>query len=101
MKIKPLILLLQLFILNNLLSQEFQPIPELWQRVTDLTGTLSPVEIDSLDKKLFRFEQEKGSQIAILIIPTTQPETIEEYSMRVAEKWKIGRDSIDDGVILT
>jgi len=46
------------------------------------------------------FERGKGSQVAVLMLPTTEPETIEEYSIRVADAWKIGRARVDDGVIL-
>ncbi|MBN1637999.1 MAG: YgcG family protein [Ignavibacteriales bacterium] len=80
-------------------AQDLQPIPELSRRVTDLTSTLMTWEVDTLEKMLYEFEKEKGSQIVLLIIPTTNPEVIEEYSIRVAEKWKIGREEIDDGVI--
>jgi uncharacterized protein len=68
--------------------------------VVDQTGTLSSDEIDSLAKKIRDFEARKGSQISVLIVPTTQPEEIEQYSIRVAEAWKIGRNKIDDGAIL-
>jgi uncharacterized protein len=75
-------------------------VPPLRSRVTDLTGTLSASQIQSLDSKLRDFERAKGSQVAVLMLPTTQPETIEQYSIRVAEAWKIGRAKVDDGVIL-
>ncbi|HVP88295.1 MAG TPA: TPM domain-containing protein, partial [Casimicrobiaceae bacterium] len=75
-------------------------VPPLQARVTDLTGTLSASQIQSLDSRLREFERAKGSQIAVLILPTTQPETIEQYSIRVAETWKIGRSKVDDGVIV-
>lgn len=75
-------------------------IPPLRSPVTDLTGTLSTGEVEQLEQKLAAFEAKKGSQIAVLIIPTTQPETIEQYSIRVAEAWKLGRKGIDDGVLL-
>ncbi len=68
--------------------------------MVDQTGTLSSDEIDSLANKIRDFEARKGSQIAVLIVPTTQPEEIEQYSIRVAEAWKIGRKKIDDGAIL-
>jgi uncharacterized protein len=68
--------------------------------VVDKTATLSSSDIASLDKTLKDFEARKGSQVAVLIVPTTQPETIEQYSIRVAEAWKIGRKKIDDGAIL-
>jgi uncharacterized protein len=75
-------------------------VPPLTGRVVDQTATLSSSEIASLDRTLKDFEARKGSQIAVLIVPTTQPETIEQYSLRVAEAWKIGRKKIDDGAIL-
>ena len=75
-------------------------VPPLKARVTDLTGTLSAPQIQTLDARLRGFEQRKGSQIAVLILPTTQPETIEQYSIRVADAWKVGRAKVDDGVIL-
>ena len=68
--------------------------------MVDQTGTLSSDEIDSLEARVRDFEARKGSQIAVLIVPTTQPEEIEQYSIRVAEAWKIGRKKIDDGAIL-
>ena len=75
-------------------------VPPLKARVTDLTGTLSASQIQSLDSRLREFERAKGSQIAVLMLPSTQPETIEEYSIRVADAWKVGRVKVDDGVIL-
>lgn len=82
-------------------ADAFVPIPPLKQRVTDLTGTLSSAQINNLEQMLRVFEQKKGSQIAVLILPTTKPEEIEQYSIRLAEQWKIGRKKgIDDGVIL-
>jgi uncharacterized protein len=75
-------------------------VPPLVGRVVDQTGTLSSDDIASLNRKLRDFEARKGSQIAVLIVPTTAPEEIEQYSIRVAEAWKIGRKKIDDGAIL-
>jgi uncharacterized protein len=75
-------------------------VPPLTGRVVDKTATLSSSDIASLDQTLKNFEARKGSQVAVLIVPTTQPETIEQYSLRVAEAWKIGRKKIDDGAIL-
>ena len=75
-------------------------VPQLTGRVVDQTGTLSSNDIASLSQKLREFEARKGSQIAVLIVPTTQPETIEQFSIRVAEAWKIGRKKVDDGAIL-
>ncbi|WP_394751737.1 TPM domain-containing protein [Crenothrix sp.] len=75
-------------------------VPKLSQRVTDLTGTLSTAQIAGLDEKLAALETQKGSQIAVLIIPTTQPQDIAEYGIQVADLWRIGRKNIDDGLIL-
>jgi uncharacterized protein len=75
-------------------------VPQLTGRVVDQTGTLSSGDIASLTQRLRDFENRKGSQIAVLIVPTTQPETIEQFSIRVAEAWKIGRKKVDDGAIL-
>jgi uncharacterized protein len=75
-------------------------VPPLKARVTDLTGTLSAPQIQDLESRLSAFERGKGGQIAVLMLPSTQPETIEEYSIRVADAWKIGRAQVDDGVIL-
>src|SRR5213083_3604251 len=75
-------------------------VPPLKAHVTDLTGTLSASQLRDLDSRLSDFERGKGSQVAVLMLPSTQPETIEQYSIRVAEAWKIGRARVDDGVIL-
>jgi uncharacterized protein len=74
-------------------------IPPLSSHVTDLTHTLTRDQAASLEQTLSAFEAKKGSQIAVLIVPTIEPESIEQYSMRVAEAWKIGRKGTDDGVI--
>jgi uncharacterized protein len=75
-------------------------VPPLSGRVVDQTGTLSSGDVAALTQTLKDFETRKGSQIAVLIVPTTAPESIEQYSIRVAEAWKIGRKKIDDGAIL-
>ncbi len=75
-------------------------IPDLSKRVTDLTGILTAAQTSALETKLAAFEHEKGSQIAVLIIASTQPEDIAAYGIRVADAWKIGRNKIDDGIIL-
>jgi uncharacterized protein len=81
-------------------AQGLAPIPKLEARVTDLTGTLTAEQQSSLEEKLAAFEARKGSQIAVLIVPTTHPEEIEQYSIRVVEQWRIGRAKVDDGVLL-
>jgi uncharacterized protein len=76
------------------------PIPPLKARVTDLTHTLSPAEAQALEAKLAAWEQQTGNQLAVLIVPTTKPEPIEAYSIRVADAWKIGRKGQDNGALL-
>jgi uncharacterized protein len=75
-------------------------IPALKTYVTDLTRTLTPNQQDSLEQLLKNLDTRKGSQIAVLMVPTTEPETIEQYAIRVADAWKLGRKGIDDGVLL-
>jgi uncharacterized protein len=75
-------------------------VPPYSARVIDLTGTLSGGAVANIEAKLMDLETQKGSQIAVLIVPTTQPEEIEQYSIRVAEAWKAGRKNVDDGAIL-
>ena len=74
--------------------------PPLTARVTDLTGTLSGAAVARIEAKLKDFEAKKGAQIAVLIVPTTQPEEIEQFSIRVENTWKLGRKGIDDAVYL-
>lgn len=81
-------------------SQGLQPIPELRARVTDTTATLSSAASQRLEERLAAFEASKGSQLAVLIVSTTQPEQIEQYAIRVVEQWKLGRAKVDDGVLL-
>ena len=75
-------------------------VPPLTGRVTDQTGTLTPEQKGALEQTLQAFEARKGSQIAVLIVPSSAPETIEQYALRVAEQWKPGRKKVDDGAIL-
>lgn len=86
-------------------AQSLQPLPKLQARVTDLTGTLTAEQQSALEQKLAAFEARKGAQIAVLIVPTTQPEEIEQYSIRVVDAWKLGRKEVggkrvDDGALL-
>src|SRR6267143_2892487 len=75
-------------------------VPPLTGRVVDQTGTLTSGDIASLTQTLKDLEIRKGSQIAVLVVPTTEGEAIEQFSIRVAEAWKIGRKKIDDGALL-
>ncbi len=75
-------------------------VPALSGRVVDQTSTLTQQQSATLDQTLAAFEARKGAQLAVLIVPTTAPETIEQYALRVAEAWKLGRKKIDDGAIV-
>ncbi len=81
-------------------SSGLTPIPELRDRVTDLTRTLSPQASQALVAKLAAWETKTGNQLVVLIVPSTQPESIEAYGIRVAEAWKIGRKGHDNGALL-
>jgi len=88
------------FLFLPALAGALVPVPPLIRRVVDQTGTLSPAQQNALEAALAALESEKGSQVAVLIVPSTQPEAIEQYSLRVAEAWKLGRKGVDDGVLL-
>jgi len=75
-------------------------VPPVKHRLTDLTGTLSAADASGIEARLAEFEKRKGAQIAVLLVGSTQPETIFDYSLRVAEAWKLGRKGVDDGVLL-
>jgi uncharacterized protein len=87
-------------LLGALLSRADVAVPPLTARVTDLTGTLSGGAVSRIETKLANFEASKGSQIAVLIVPTTAPEEIEQYGIRVEDAWKLGRKGVDDGAYL-
>jgi uncharacterized protein len=87
-------------LLSFALARADVAVPPLTARVTDLTGTLSGGAVARIEAKLAAFEAQKGSQLAVLIVPSTQPEEIEQYGIRVAEAWKLGRKGVDDGAIL-
>src|SRR5512145_3246356 len=81
-------------------AAEAVPIPALTARVTDLTASLSAAQAGELEARLTAFEAKKGSQVVVLVLPTTQPEPIEQFGIRLLDAWKIGRKGIDDGAIL-
>lgn len=82
------------------LAQDVLPVPALSGRVIDQTGTLSPAQQSALEAKLAAFEQSAGSQLVILIVPSSQPEDIAAYAQRVGDSWKIGRKGVGDGALL-
>ncbi len=75
-------------------------VPAYSARVVDLTQTLSSTQQAALEGKLKAFEEAKGSQIAVLLVPTTQPEAIEQFAIRVVDEWNVGRKDIDDGLLI-
>lgn len=75
-------------------------VPPLHSRVTDLAGILSPSERQHIEERLYLFETQTSNQIAVLIIPTLEGEALEDYSIRVTDKWKLGDQTKENGVLL-
>ena len=101
MAVKRLLLfLVALLWVTAALAQNLLPVPALTAHVVDQTGTLDAIQQKGLEDKLMAFEQSKGTQIAMLIVATTQPEDIASYANRVGNEWKIGRKGIGDGVLV-
>ena len=92
--------LLLLLWVTDAQAQPVQPVPALSARVIDRSATLNATQLQALEQKLARFEAERGSQIVVLMLPTTAPEDIAAYAHRVADNWKIGRREIGDGILL-
>jgi len=92
--------LLVLVVTGARAADGFVAVPERAARVTDQAGLLTDSQRSQLDGALADYERRTGSQIAILLVPSTEPEAIEQYSIRVADAWKLGRKGIDDGVLL-
>lgn len=82
------------------LAQSLQPIPPLSARVIDQTATLTDSQRRALEDKLAAFERERGSQVVVLLVRTTAPEDIADYTQRLGDAWKIGRQEVGDGVLL-
>ncbi|WP_108848266.1 TPM domain-containing protein [Xanthomonas fragariae] len=95
-----MMVLLLLLLPASLLAQDLAAIPPLRSPVVDVTGTLDAAQIQQLEQQALALQQRKGAQLQILIVPTTQPEAIEQYTQRVFDQWKIGRKGVDDGVLL-
>ncbi|HEY8048370.1 MAG TPA: TPM domain-containing protein [Ramlibacter sp.] len=81
-------------------AQNVLPVPQLTGHVIDQTGTLDAIQVKGLDDKLSAFEQAKGTQMVVLMVPTTQPEDDASYANRVANAWKIGRKGVGDGILV-
>lgn len=77
-----------------------QAVPALTSHVVDTAGTLTHAQRAALEAKLTAFEQARGSQVVLLLVPSTQPEDIASYANRVANNWKIGRKEIGDGLLV-
>ena len=82
------------------LAQDLAPIPPLAARITDTSGTLGMSAKQEIEQKLAAFEQTSGGQLAVLVVKTAEPETIEQYALRVAEAWKVGKKGKDTGALL-
>lgn len=80
-------------------AQAVLPLPELRSRVIDQTGTLDPTQQAALESRLASFEAQRGTQIVVVLVPTTQPEDIADYTQRLGDAWKIGRQDVGDGVL--
>jgi uncharacterized protein len=81
------------------MAQQDVPVPQLTARVTDTTGTLDQGQKQALEAKLQALEEKKGAQVFVLMVPTVQPDTVESYSRRVFDQWKVGRANVDDGIL--
>jgi len=92
--------LLAVLLTVRAIAEDLQPVPALHARVTDETATLTAPERTRLEGKLAALEHRKGAQLGVLIVATTQPETIEQYATRVFDAWKLGRKGVDDGVLV-
>lgn len=86
--------------LGTAVAQQLAPIPPLDSPVVDTTGTLDAAQRQALVQQALALQQRKGSQLQILIVPSTRPEDIAQYTTRVFEQWGIGRKGVDDGVLL-
>jgi uncharacterized protein len=81
-------------------AQSVLPVPPLSGRVIDQTGTLTPEQTQAMSAKLAALEAKRGSQLVVLMVPSTQPEDIAAYGQRVADAWKIGRLAVGDGLLI-
>ena len=81
-------------------AQALVPVPPLTARVMDQTGTLAPGDVAALEQQLKSFEQQRGTQIVVLVLPSTAPEDIADFTQRLGDAWKIGRREVGDGVLL-
>ena len=95
-----LALLLALLLPLQGFAQDLAPVPPLDSPVVDTTGTLDPATVRQLESQALALQQRKGSQLQVLVVPTTLPEDIAQYAVRVYDQWRLGREDVDDGVLL-
>jgi uncharacterized protein len=81
-------------------AADLVPLPALSARVTDLTGTLDATQRGRLEAQLAGLDRAGRAQVAVLLLPTTQPEAIEQFGIRLADAWKIGHKGADNGLII-
>lgn len=81
-------------------AQALVPVPAPTARVIDQTGTLAPVDVAALEQQLQTFEQQRGTQIVVLLVPSTAPEDITDFTQRVGDTWQIGRREVGDGLLV-
>jgi uncharacterized protein len=81
-------------------AQDPRPIPPLDAPVVDTTGTLDAATVQRLEAQALALQQAKGSQLQVLMVPTTAPEDIAAYAQRVYDQWQLGRTDVDDGVLV-
>lgn len=95
-----LLLLLSLVAPLLAAAQQLAPVPELDSPVVDTSGTLDGATVQRLEAQALALQQRKGSQLQVLVVPTTLPEDIAQYAVRVYDQWRLGREGVDDGVLL-
>ena len=88
------------FTLASPAQAQLKEVPPLTSRVTDQAGMLDATQKQRLEAVLAEHEARSGNQIAVLLVKSTEPEGIEQYGIRVADAWKLGRKGVDDGVLL-
>lgn len=94
------LMVLLLAVASPLRAQDVQPVPPLSGRVVDQTATLTPAQLQALSAKLEGIERQRGSQIVVLMVATTQPEDIAAFAQRIGDTWKIGRRDVGDGLLI-
>ena len=76
------------------------PVPAMTSRVVDLTKTLNTEDASALREDISAIEQRTQAQLAVLIVPTTGEDSIEQFATRVFAQWRLGREDENDGVLL-